>query len=107
MRMKSWVISGTYNENIRKQIGSIQVSIERRHGAGASESGKRRRSPPVNATIRDDGTWVAIVSAHQAPGNHPNKPKQRAMVVFLDPNGQELWRTESSTSMLVGMKTLR
>jgi len=96
MKLRSWVVSGTYNENIRKQIGSIQVSVERRHGIGAAETGKRRRSAPVNATILDDGTWVAIVSAHQAPGGHPNKPKQRAIVIFLDPNGQELWRTESA-----------
>lgn len=96
MEQRTWIVSGKYNENVRKQIGSIQVTIERRHGVGAAENGKKRRSTPVLASMRDDGTWVAIVSSRVAPGRHGNKPKQRAVVVFLDPNGQELWRTESA-----------
>jgi hypothetical protein len=94
IRLRSWVISGTYYKKVGGQIASIEVTVERRHGNNGNENGKRRRARPVKATL-DDGNWRAVVTAHEAAGNHNHKPKYRALVVFYDPNGEEVWRGET------------
>jgi len=90
MPFKSWIIDGTYNPNVRKQIASIVVTVERRHAGGGAA--KRKRFAPTIATIRDNGTWVAVVSGQAKKGANT---LLFAVVSFFDVNGVELRRMES------------
>ena len=102
MPVKSWIVQGTINQEIRKQVGTVAVSIERRHGAGGN--GKRKRTAPIQATIDDSHNtpiWTAIVSGHPNKGGANTRPKLHALVVFYDRNGGELWRAETAALPLV------
>lgn len=92
--LKTWIVNGTYNENL-KQIDTIRVSLERRHGN--ANTGKKKLVYSTSAAMRTNGTWVALLNGHSAPApGRNNQPKLHVVVQFMDANGIELFRTASA-----------